>query len=396
VAFLSTKQISGRQPQTDTITWSRQQTAALAAVRSWQQDRTSPFFYLAGYAGTGKSTLAAEIAYRTDGDVVFAAFTGKAAAVMRQKDCANATTIDSLIYRAELRNACVDDPPCSYPPCRERCRFFRRHFVGRKLNPDSPVAAAKLCVVDEVSMVSEQMGLDLLSFGTPVLVLGDVAQLPPIGGGGFFTKNEPDFQLTEVHRQAFGSPIIKLATRAREGLPLVRGRYGDSMVVRDVSSFEMRRYDQVICGTHQTRHRLNEQIRRRLGYGGPKPEPGEKVICLKNDSWRGLRNGTLWTVVEATPDNSGFIDMTVEDEDGYAVEVVAPEQGFTSWDGDGSDLPKQPFAFGYAITCHKAQGSQWDSVLIVDESRVFRQHRWCWLYTGTTRAVERVTVVERC
>jgi exodeoxyribonuclease-5 len=91
----------------------------------------------------------------------------------------------------------------------------------------------------------------------------------------------------------------------------------------------------------------------------------------------------------------GFVAMTVKDEEGAVVEVIAPEAGFTSVDGNGSDLPKQPFAFGYCITCHKAQGSQWDSVMVIDESRVFGfgGNRWRWLYTAITRAAERVTVV---
>ena len=122
------------------------------------------------------------------------------------------------------------------------------------------------------------------------------------------------------------------------------------------------------------------------------PERGEKVLCLKNNRQKGLRNGTLWTVIEAVPVDDGFIAMTVEDEEGLQVEVFAPVEGFSSHDANGNELPGEPFAYGYAITCHKAQGSQWDSVLVIDESRVFREHRWRWLYTAVTRAVSRVVV----
>jgi exodeoxyribonuclease V len=149
----------------------------------------------------------------------------------------------------------------------------------------------------------------------------------------------------------------------------------------------------VICGMHRTRHRLNKQMRRRLGYRGTTPERGEKVICLRNDKELGLRNGTLWTVVESTPLSDGFIEMTVEDDEGNSVDVITPIEGFTSFDASGADLPENPFAFGYCTTCHKSQGSQWDSVLVVDESRVFRQHRHRWLYTAVTRAAKRVIVV---
>jgi exodeoxyribonuclease-5 len=250
-----------------------------------------------------------------------------------------------------------------------------------------------LCIIDEVSMVGESMGRDLLSFGVPVLTLGDIAQLPPIGGAGFFTAGEPDFQLTEVHRQAFDSPIIRLATWARQCRPLRRGSYGDSAVVDNLSVSEMAAFDQIICGTHRTRHWVNHAIREHLGYCGALPEVGEKVICLKNNRAKDLRNGTLWTVVEAEPLGDGFIAMTVTGDDGETVEVIAPEEGFSSYDGNGTDLPEQPFAYGYAVTAHKAQGSQWPSVLVLDESAVFREQRWRWLYTAITRAVERVVVV---
>jgi exodeoxyribonuclease-5 len=373
------------------LNWSRQQLAALEAIDGWLDQRTRPFFYLAGYAGTGKSTIAAEIG-RSRNEVVFAAFTGKAAAVMREKGCEEARTIDSLIYHTAILASCANDPPCNDPPCSDRCRFLREQIVGRELNEKSAVAHADLCIIDEVSMVGPQMGQDLLSFHTPVLVLGDIAQLPPIAGTGFFTRREPDFQLTEVRRQARGSPVIQLATRAREGWPLRPGAYGDSAVVDGIGTKDMLLFDQIICGTHRTRHAINRTVRRARGFAGPTPEPGEKVICLKNSRAKGLLNGTLWTVLEAESVGGGFIGMTVESEDGVSVEVIAPKEGFVSRDGNGSELPEQPFAFGYCITCHKAQGSQWDSVLVVDESDVFRENRARWLYTAITRAVEQIVV----
>ena len=371
--------------------WSSQQADALVAVATWQKRRDRPFFYLAGYAGTGKTTLASEIARCTKGKVLFGAFTGNSAAVMREKGCANAATIDSLIYRAQTEISCAADPPCEKPPCNEHCRYRRERFIGRTLSAESAVAGADLVIIDEVSMVGERMGHDLLSFGTPILVIGDVAQLPAIGDAGFFTERKPDFQLTEIHRQAFDSPIIELANCARQGIQLRRSSYGDSAVVDNFSSVEMSEFDQIICGTHRNRHRLNNHIRRARGFGAPTPEVGEKVLCLKNNHSKNLRNGTLWTVIESAPRGDGFVAMAVENDDGEVVEVIAPEDGFNS-NSNGAELPGQPFAFGYAITCHKAQGSQWHSVLIFDESAVFRQHRYRWLYTAITRAEKRVVV----
>jgi exodeoxyribonuclease-5 len=113
--------------------------------------------------------------------------------------------------------------------------------------------------------------------------------------------------------------VIELATQARECRPLRRGRYGDSAVIAEATTTDLRNVDQVIVGTHRTRHRINQQMRRALGYGGPTPVVGEKVLCLKNNRRLNLRNGTLWTVVKAAPLGGGFVELTVEDDDGRAV-----------------------------------------------------------------------------
>jgi exodeoxyribonuclease-5 len=326
--------------------------------------------------------------------VKFAAFTGKAAKVMRDKGCDGATTIDSLIYKPLIETSCAAKGPCAPPHCKNRCQNLRKRHIGRTLNEDSDAAEADLIIIDEVSMVGEQMGQAILSFDVPVLVLGDIFQLPPIHGEGFFTRGRPEFELTEIHRQAAGSPVIQLATQARLMEPLQRGIYGSSSVVGvdQVSIAQALAYDQIICGTHKLRHRVTAAMRAKLGYTGPTPQPGEKVICLKNDHRAGLLNGSMWIVREAIPLGDGFIRMTVEDESGDIVEVITPELGFAAHDGKVQDLSGQPFAFGYVITCHKAQGSQWDSILVLDESHVFRQDRHRWLYTAITRATERVTV----
>ena len=182
------------------------QDAALKAVADWLKARRGggapPLFRLFGYAGTGKTTLARHLAEDVDGKVAFAAFTGKAALVMRRKGCEGASTIHSLIYRA--RESGEETP-------------------SFELWDDAPASKAKLIVIDECSMVDAELGRDLLSFGVPVLVLGDPAQLPPIQGGGFFTDAGPDVMLTEVHRQAADDPIIHLSMAVREGRRLEPG-----------------------------------------------------------------------------------------------------------------------------------------------------------------------------
>src|SRR6187401_2697208 len=152
------------------------QDAALKAVDDWLKTRpgrgdTPQLFRLFGYAGTGKTTLARHLAAGIDGEVKYAAFTGKAALVMRRKGCGGASTIHSLIYRPLESN--------------EETPSF-------ELWDDAPVSKAKLIVIDECSMVDAELGRDLMSFGIPLLVLGDPAQLPPVQGGGFFTEGQPD------------------------------------------------------------------------------------------------------------------------------------------------------------------------------------------------------------
>src|SRR6187455_2926269 len=195
------------------------QQQALTVVAEWLKSKpgsngTPQVFRLFGYAGTGKTTLARHIAEDTDGDVKFAAFTGKAASVMRGKGCGGASTIHSLIYRA--RESGEETPSFD-------------------LWDEAPASKADLIIIDECSMVDAELGRDLLSFDVPVLVLGDPAQLPPIqagaSSGGFFTEAEPDVMLTEVHRQAQDNPIVRLSMDIRAGEYLEPGRFGETEVV---------------------------------------------------------------------------------------------------------------------------------------------------------------------
>jgi exodeoxyribonuclease-5 len=246
-------------------------------------------------------------------------------------------------------------------------------------------------------MVGQELGRDLLSFGVKTLVIGDRSQLPSIGGGGYFTNVEPDFRLTEIHRQEALSPIIKLATTVRLGGYLRPGKYGDSAVLARGDALppkQLLQFGQVLVGTHRTRCRINSDMRRAMGFTGPVPIPGEKVVCLKNSKTKGIFNGVTYQVISATPDRRGFYEMNIKDDDGRLIAVVSPVAAFGLPDNTGCTYPENPFDHGYAITVHKAQGSQWDSVYIVDESHCWRpddQH-FRWLYTAISRAADQVTV----
>jgi exodeoxyribonuclease V len=363
-----------------TMAWSPQQDEALKAVAAWLQKSNPQVFRLFGYAGTGKTTLAKHVAEHVDGEVAFGAFTGKAASVLRAKGCHDASTIHAMIYRARESD--------------EGGPLFA-------LNRSGPAAKADLIVIDECSMVDEELGRDLLSFGKPVLVLGDPAQLPPVKGGGFFTEAAPDVMLTEVHRQATDNPIIRLSMAVREGYGFDFGAYGESRVLRrrDLETEMVTRADQVLVGLNRTRRLYNARIRAILGYRDPMPAAGEKLVCLRNDRTKGLLNGGTWTVqtLRRGPPELVRLEIAPEDERRRRpVEVAVPREFF---EGREDDIPAatrrefDEFTYGYALTVHKAQGSQWDDVMLFNESFAFREHRGRWLYTGLTRAAERITVV---
>src|SRR5262245_9665133 len=276
--------------------WSPQQEKALKSVARWLKAGRPQVFRLFGYAGTGKTTLARHVAESVDGEVAFAAFTGKAAMVMRSRGCPDASTIHSLIYRS--RGSDEEGP----------------RFV---LNRSGPASKAALIVIDECSMVDEELGRDLLSFGAPVLVLGDPAQLPPVKGGGFFTESEPDVMLTEVHRQARDNPIVRLSIAVREGARLAIGQYGDSRVVRraDINAEAVMNANQVLVRPNRTRRRYNSRIRALRGFYDPFPAENEKLVCLRNDKTKGLLNGGIWTVAALRAPLNDFVRLDIMPDD---------------------------------------------------------------------------------
>ena len=360
-----------------------QQDAALKAISAWRKSGGQQVFRLFGYAGTGKTTLARRIADDVEGTVVFGAFTGKAASVMRQKGCHDAATIHSLIYRTKETE---DGGPA---------------FT---LNRTGPVSKAELIVIDECSMVDSDLGNDLLSFDRPVLVLGDPAQLPPVRGGGFFTEAEPDVMLTDVHRQAADDPIVRMAMTVREGGRLAIGEYGESRIVsrRSIDPAVVLQADQVLVGMNKTRRLYNNRLRELAGHTDPMPAVGEKLVCLRNDRTKGLLNGSTWTVhaQRSSPRTDTVrLDVVPEDDPALRRRPVDIKVLKAVMSGSEEEIPAflkretDEFTYGYALTVHKAQGSQWDDVVLFDESFAFREHRARWLYTGLTRAAKRITVV---
>lgn len=411
-----------------------EQQDAISAIQAWIHNPDRQVFYLAGYAGTGKTTLAKHLA-ELWGNVGFAAYTGKAAHVLRSKGCADARTIHSLIYIscAQTKNvlealkeeiseaethllASESGGGTDYAARRTLAqlktqleRFLADGAKGPAfiLNPVSDLTQMDGLIVDEVSMVDDQMGEDLLSYGKKILVLGDPAQLPPVKKAeGYFTRRRPDFLLQEVHRQARESGILRLATLVRSGRPLDLGSYGEDCVVLDGARADRAQLaeaalaaDQMLVGKNETRRNHNVRFRELRGLEGTFPVPGDKLVCLQNHHEIGLLNGSLWRTLACRPAaNVQRVILTVaplEDEyDYHSIHLQAHAQYFQGTEPEWFEKREQEsFDYGYALTVHKAQGSQWDRVFLKDESRSFRDSWSNWLYTGITRAAKSLTIV---
>ena len=415
--------------------------------------------YLAGFAGTGKSTILPNIIAATGidpNDIAFLAPTGKAAKVMRNKLKAQnfpnwmATTIHSAIYRAKPapigtledqlyklqteRQQVRENPNASGREAvvasltkdikrleSELNEAYVDDKVNFQLNLDSIIKTKKLIVVDEASMVGAKMCEDLMYFEVPILAMGDPGQLPPVQDEAGLTAGEPDVFLTEIHRQAADNPILLLATMAREGKPLKPGVYGDGRAV------VMRRKDfnnpdhpncfdwdgerpQFICGTNSTRWRLTRMLRAGYGIEGKGPQSGEPLIVKKNSKDHpNLVNGAevISLMDAALIDGQATFPFAFEDpDDGRRYDAKAfqglfeehysnKKGGFTAQGGAAFRSRKNSVEldWSYVITGHSSQGSQWDHVVVIDESGVFKADSEKWLYTALTRAAKTLTVL---
>jgi exodeoxyribonuclease-5 len=403
------------------ITLYPEQQAAKEAVLKWfgntmlTETLEQPIFRIFGYAGTGKSYVTKETVREIEGKILYAAYTGKAALVMNRHGVP-ATTIHKLIYSPIIPDRNVHNElkrqlhEATESGDKEAMRIASESIRSNQslkfeLNDESPLEDAALLVLDECMMVNDEMMNDLLSFGVPILVLGDPGQLPPISGTGALVHDKPDVLFTEIHRQALDNPIINLSFKARKGMNIPRGEYGNSshIFVGDLKSEKVLTFDQILVGKNTTRRNWNRRLRGLLGFEGHYPVVGDKLICLRNKPALGLFNGLLVTVKKIIEEYDTTIELMVETETGNEVMVQALKAHFDEyytpgilktlqwWDFQNAE----EFDFGYAITVHKAQGSQWDHVGFYDDKFLSwkKPERYKWLYTGITRASETVTIM---
>ncbi len=368
-----------------------EQNRAIDRIVEWYGEDGNMEIYVAGFAGVGKSTCVAEAISRIKErygikHVRTAAYTGKAAHVLKKKGNEGAQTIHSLIYKCVPK---YDDKG------RETGDF---EFVR------NDKIVADLVILDEISMVSNEIVEDFRKYKIKCIVLGDPAQLPPINGEGAFTNREPDIFLREIHRQSLQSPILVLANMARQGIPLPIGFNEGGVKVLPLTT-ETEEYlhnpeTQVLCGLNRIRWKVTHLMRQRLGYNEQFPMAGERIICCKNNNQKGLFNGAMGELKKIEKANSGAYKMTADIEGithkNLMVDPYMFRQHFES-DPQKGDWKKkwELFDHSYAITVHKSQGSGFPSVTLIDDSDSFRENKWRWLYTAATRAESGLIILQK-
>lgn len=362
---------------------------------------------ISGYAGSGKSTLVRFIIDAlniSENDVCYATFTGKAAQVLLKKGNKNVLTLHKLLYRS------IPKPNGG---------FF--HIPVE----DIPY---KVVVVDEVSMAPKELMTLLASYDVHIICLGDPFQLPPVDKeADNHILDRPHIFLNEIMRQAQESEIIRLTMDIREGKPIAF-QHGKEVIIENKTSLTtgmLTWADQIICGTNAMRVGINNQMRDLLGRSGG-PQDGDKVICLRNywdifaDNGDPLVNGTIGYLKNSF---ESFVNIPYK-FGGGSIDIISgcfmsdSDANFENLDMDKNmimtgersidwktayKIGRNPlfkglipleFTYGYAITCHKSQGSEWDKVLVIEESFPFeRKEHARWLYTACTRASEKLVLV---
>ena len=388
------------------ILTAKQEEGLKIAVKRYKDHE--PWTCIAGYAGTGKSTLVKFIVQALNLDenaVCYIAYTGKAAKVLRDKGCQNAMTAHRLLYQ-------------SFP--RADGTFY--HKVKRPL--DYPY---DLIVVDEISMLPKEIWDLLLSHNIHVICLGDPFQLPPIGEDNGVLYN-PHIFLDEIMRQAQESEIIRLTMDIREGkpLPLFKGNEVQIFDQKDMVDGMFTWADQIIVAKNETRRNINSRVRNMIfNTASEEPVEGDKIICLRN-SWETvteagdvLVNGTIGTMhniryfqhhpflkpkltanfisddceedAESSPIDMYFRDLNIDYKLLTTGEPTVTEKNFRRFPKEFRPLN---FDYGYCITCHKAQGSEYGKVLVVEEYLRGNDHAR-WLYTAATRAKDKLVIVRK-
>ena len=394
------------------IILNEEQSVAVSKLKDWWYSyRSTCNFEISGAAGTGKTTLIKYLIKEIGLDineVLFLAYVGKASLVMARNGL-RAQTIHSAIYDVNktpkkkangdvMRN---EDGRIIY-----EIKFTKKPFLDPNI---------KLIVIDEASMVPERIARDVESFGVPIITTGDLNQLPPVFGDSYFLRH-PDVILKKIMRQSDESPIPYFARDILDGKWFDECNIQDKIFVYNrhkLSKEKMddifRNHDIIICGTNRTRDALNRYIREDIYHITDKePVVGDKLICRKNDWDRCiddnffLINGMIGFVddIDLEHIKKSYIKLDFKPDflENYLFTNVLLDRKYFHMPYEKklnyySDY--NLFELGYCITCHLAQGSQYNNVCIVLDSFVWsnKRYRKQWIYTAVTRAIDTITIL---
>lgn len=378
------------------------------------------YMAMAGYAGTGKTTVISSTARRILSEdpekrILFCAPTGKAAQVMKTKlgylkNC-EVGTIHSAIYKLDSKKRTGS----------------REELVWKKKTKTLPY---DLIIVDESSMLTESIFKDIISYGIPTVFVGDPGQLPPVEGKPVDILHTTPFVLTEVMRQALENPIIRWATMVRDGKDLpwtnvpwsadeqcIRIRMNSApgrAMLKGFASDVVSGTAAILCCKNSLRVKLNTHVRAAAGFEGRLPNVGERLMGLKNLRDYGIYNGSTYTVtrVEECVHSScymvwlddrqypivsyaGCLHCADSQEFGRRIRSDTADIGICLSEHNPAQQDVALLDYGYASTVHKAQGSEWDNVLFYDDhsQKMTPSEYRRWLYTGITRAKNELCIL---
>jgi len=427
------------------------------------KNKLKKYFSLVGNAGTGKSYLINYIIseykkYQTEAIKIdkkcnnstentfgvqpaVIAFTNKAKKILQKKGVTKAKTIHNLLYEVKTSDS-------------NEIEFIRKNVEEIKSEHD-------LLIVDESSMITPSIHIDLVEVGLPILYIGDNFQLPPIlskdeekiYGLNFSVLKDPNFILTEIHRQAQDSPILFAANKVRDGGKLNYFENYQLPAYKYLKSIQLDKHredlvldsDLILCGSNRSVKRINDYYRQLKGYNTNRfPVKDETLIVWKNNYDLDIYNSDMLIVQDdysSYPLNkkinwTNIPTMFVKNEEGGSL-LIKPifKHYLSEQDEDeyqilmscystirkfrrSNKLPKFPYiqteflrkykinwesypfnkivevSFGRALTVHKAQGSEANKGLILNESMMFKQYSDKWLYTAITRCKTSLVLVD--
>jgi exodeoxyribonuclease-5 len=342
-------------------------------------------FRLGGLAGTGKTltlSVAAKSLAAHGYSVVVACPTAKAASNLQEKGITDTMTLHKLLKYSRP----------NYSP-------NGQHVIGYMTTPRESLKGVEIVIVDEASMVRRSDYDLLMSHGIPVIFCGDYGQLPPFGEQPLelLTAQNRDATLHTIHRQDSVSPILLAAHKVRKGQALT-----DSCNVPGELSVETGKNvtpyllfletDMVIVDTNSTRIGFNKMCRRSAKITSSRPQAGEPVMCLQNSSDLGVFNGQVFTIVSIIDNGTDVCKTLIRTAAGETILVPMWMGGFNKEEeATKGKIGAVKFDYAYAITCHKAQGSEWDSVAVIDKGA---HDGATWRYTAITRAAKHLRYIQ--